>query len=390
MPQSFVEFPALTGLRGIAALWVLLFHLWALCGEPLLNVGAGNIQLPVHAFFSVGWVGVDIFFTLSAFLLALPFAAWQLHVAPRPPLTRYFLRRVLRIFPAYYAQLAILLLLALMFGIGRSLDLHDLLAHLVLWLLLGDNPVMPLNGVWFTLPIEFAFYLSLPFLALLLKPRWWIVLLLGAVLLAISYRWYAYLSVASAPVPQRVNVIERFPGRLDQFVIGMLSAYLFVAIGSGKQRVLRMSNALIFWIGSIGLMTMCAWIFGVGRQYWDGHPLLFFWHTLTSVALGLIIFSAARGTALTQRLLANRILHYLGEVSFGIYLWHIPILLWLQPFVPTTWSGAERMLGVGIPLMVLTVLAAHLSYVLIERPALRWGRPHSAQPALETELPQIV
>lgn len=141
-----------------------------------------------------------------------------------------------------------------------------------------------------------------------------------------------------------------------------------------------MSNALIFWIGSIGLVAMCAWIFGFGRQYWGGQPLLFFWHTLTSVTLGLMIFSAARGAAITQRLLANRMLHYLGEVSFGIYLWHIPMLLWLQPLVPTVWSAAERMLKVGIPLIGPTELAAHLSYVLIERPALRWGAHSRSSP----------
>lgn len=374
------ELPELTGLRGLAALWVLLFHAWAVCGEP--NFGGYGLAAP----FAVGWAGVDVFFTLSAFLLSLPFAAWRLGLAPRPALKRYFTRRVLRIFPAYYVQLAILLVLAAVFGIGRTLNPHDFLAHLGLWLLIGDPPVMPLNGVWFTLPIEFAFYLMLPLLALLLAPRRWPWLLLGAVLFAFLYRWHAYIGVATAPVPVRVNVIERFPGRIDQFVIGMVAAYFYI-VWRARGTLQRATADRLLWLGLLGLALVCAAIYVVRATYWDGHPLLFCWHLLVSLALAALLLGCASGSRLGAPLFGNRVVRYLGEISFGVYLWHFPILSWLAPVLVPNAEPALR-LALVLPVLIgLTVAAAHLSYVLVERPFLRLGQRRQAHPGFATELP---
>ena len=65
--------------------------------------------------------GVDIFFCLSAFLLAMPFARWRQHDAPRPVTGRYLWRRALRIYPAYLVQLAVLLGITALSGTGRRL-----------------------------------------------------------------------------------------------------------------------------------------------------------------------------------------------------------------------------------------------------------------------------
>ena len=108
------ELPALTGLRGFAALWVLLYHIWAMSGGPPLRIpGVGFMQ--GSNLLSVGWAGVDLFFCLSAFLLVMPFALWRYGSATRPSTGRYLLRRVLRIYPAYPFQLAILLYAAAAF-----------------------------------------------------------------------------------------------------------------------------------------------------------------------------------------------------------------------------------------------------------------------------------
>ncbi len=388
--QRWTELPALTGIRALAAIWVLLFHVWALSGQPPLNLTMGPIAINFSGVFAVGWAGVDVFFTLSAFLLTLPFAAWQLGLSEKPNLRHYFSRRVLRIFPAYYFQLAVLLGLALMFGIGRSLDTRELLSHLVLWLLVGSNPVMPLNGVWFTLPIEFCFYLALPILAYLLRPRWAIALLIGTVLFSWAYRYTAYQWVSDLPIPARVNVLEQLPGRIDQFVIGMLAAYAFVST-TLKQRIPSTQRLHgILAIGFGGLVVMCGWIIAQATEYWDGAPLLYVWHTITTVFLALILFTSAARTPLTQRVLANRVLHYLGEISFGIYLWHFPILQWLQPVLDKITPPYLRFLIALALVIPLTIIAAHLSYRLIERPLLRIGRRKPAYPGLASELPPAI
>ena len=77
--------PALTGLRGIAAAWVLLFHLYQYSGSPDLG--------PLTSLAGCGYMGVDLFFVLSGFLLSMPFHRARMEVAPPPNLLRYAWRR---------------------------------------------------------------------------------------------------------------------------------------------------------------------------------------------------------------------------------------------------------------------------------------------------------
>src|SRR5690606_23760720 len=104
----------------------------------------GFTTLDLTPMFSLGWFGVDVFFSLSAFLLALPFAHAAAEQRQHPRWSDYFRRRVLRIMPAYYVQLALVLVFIGWSEQRLALDGKGLAAHALLWLNLGPHPVAPL------------------------------------------------------------------------------------------------------------------------------------------------------------------------------------------------------------------------------------------------------
>ena len=186
---------ALTGIRGWAALWVFMYHAWGFSGARLITVRAGDLELDFTPLVSLGGAGVSIFFVLSGFLLGLPFAEWQTGLRDKPATGRYFVRRVARVFPAYYAQLAVLLILAaLVPGHADIEDWPTLLRHLLMLFMPPPLGTIPINLVWWTLPIEFSFYLALPLLAFLLRPERWWWLLFGSLFAMWLWRhWGGYL-----------------------------------------------------------------------------------------------------------------------------------------------------------------------------------------------------
>ncbi|MEP7045020.1 MAG: acyltransferase [Dokdonella sp.] len=377
------EIPALTGLRGFAAFWVLLYHAWVDAVPRAMTIGSGDYAITLTPVFSGGWTGVDIFFTLSAFLLSLPFVSWQLGLAQRPSLVTFWQRRVLRIFPAYYVQIAVLLILAGAFGVGAWPGLAQLLGNLVLWFNFGRSGVTPLNAVTYTLSIEFCFYLLLPLLAFLLRPRWWIVLVLLAIVETQLYRHLMF--DATADVPHKVVVLEQLPGRLDQFVFGMLAAYAYGrAAIAGRLPAARTADAL-FLLGMAGVALMLTLSHLNYETYWQGHWLLFVWHGVVGAAVALMLFAGAAGSRVARALFDNRPLRYLGLISFGVYLWHYPLLHWLSAA-----HAFDRVPGYHLPwtlpiLLVLSCVIASLSYWLIELPLLRIGRRGRARPNVTTD-----
>jgi peptidoglycan/LPS O-acetylase OafA/YrhL len=370
----------LTGIRGWAALWVFLYHVWSMSGHPDFTLVLAGVPLDFTPLASIGGAGVTIFFVLSGFLLAIPFAEWQSGLRQRPALDRYFLRRVMRVFPAYYAQLAILLLIAAWIPGQPGIDgSGSLFRHLFMLFTPPPLGTVPVNGVWWTLPIEFSFYLVLPLLALLLRPsRWW-MLLAGGLVTMYLWRHGVVTRMADASIPQRVVATYQLPGSMDAFGLGMLAALLHVNRPQLPGWLLPRMN--LDRLGLLGLALVLAatyWLPGNRHEYWADNPIFYLWTPALVLGIATIIFAGVGGGRMMNRLFANRFMIYAGLVSYSYYLWHFPVLNWI---VATEWFQALESMRFLTLLLVsapLIFVVSTLSYVLVEVPGMRFrrGRNH--------------
>lgn len=366
----------LTGVRGWAALWVFMYHAWTYAKYPPLTLELFGWTLDLTPFFSMGIAGVTIFFVLSGFLLATPFAQWQAGLRQRPPLGRYYLRRVLRVFPAYYAQLAILLAVAAYLpgqpGVG---DAGSLLRHLLMLFMPPPLGTLPMNGVWWTLPIEFGFYLVLPLFVLLLRPGRgpWLLL----VCLAVMYVWRhgVVVHLADAPLPVRVSAAYQLPGSMDAFGMGMLAAVLHVNRATLPAWLLPpVRGTLLGVLGIVLIIVAIYWLPGRRAEYWSDHAIFYLWTPALSLGIAAVLLAGAAGNGVMQGLFGTRVMVFLGVVSYSVYLWHLPVLNWL---VAASWYPAltgGRLAWILALALPPTLAIATLSYLAIERPFMRMRR----------------
>ena len=341
----------LTGLRGFAALWVFLYHAWVYAEPRLMTVSLAGVTLDLTPLFSTGWAGVDFFFVLSAFLLALPFAHWACGENAYPSIPRYLSRRFKRIFPAYWAQLLILLGVAATTSFYAFPSARQLVGHVVMFLNMPPWWVSPMNGVWWTLPTEFLFYVLLVPLSLLLRRRAARLLLLGLIGVAWLYRWWV-LTTFGQDDPGRVfTLMGNTLGYLDIFIIGTLCAFLYVH--RRRSRARRPHPGLLLGLGVLGVLLVLYsihWLYGF---YWSGHVLLFFKNTLIGVSIASIIMAVMMGSRIANALLANRLMTHFGIISYSIYLWHFPIVVALSK-----WSFIADYAGYRLPLLLAFSLPA--------------------------------
>jgi len=371
-PVITSEIPALTGLRGFAAVWVLLYHAWAFAGPKLMTFEQFGIVFDFTPFFSTGWAGVQIFFVLSGFLLSLPFVRWQTGLRARPPIKIFLIRRIARVFPAYYLQLFLLL------GMGwlaqRSLPINTGEIPQYLLMLFLPSPIgvgsAPLNGVWWTLPIELSFYFSLPILSIFLawQRRW--LLLGGALLVMIFWRWFV---VDVLQVTLVTIWAYQLPGAIDSFALGMFGAMLHVKFyEQGSVDINKYKRALA-WLLPIALIVyalMFKWMHLDYLSYWKSSPLFYMWTPICSLSVFVVILAGAARLAIIDVIFGNRAMQLIGVISYGIYLWHIPVLKWL---LDESWIGAME--GYQFPWLflisaVLSFILATLSWVLVEKKAI--------------------
>ena len=346
--------PALTGLRGLAAGWVFAFHLWQFCGRPVLAF-AGIDFSPLLA---GGHYGVDLFFVLSGFLLARPFVAARLHGTPAPRWSAFMVRRARRVLPAYWVQLAILVAVA---GLA-AFSARDLLMHATLTFNIVDNG-SPINPVYWTLPVEWDFYLVLPLLALALPAagRWpW--LLPALVAFAFAFRVFCWSALfRETPSVETFRWVIQLPARIDQFAIGMAVAWWLAA----RPRPLPSARARsAIAIAGLVLLAAVAWSTVLHGDELTAARLPWAYWQATLAALGcagLILAAATPGDG-PNRLWRSAPMVFLGTISYSLYLWHYPVLAWLAP----SFAGRPWLLIATAAATSLAVATA--SWWFVERP----------------------
>lgn len=341
-PRAFI--PALQSLRGLAALWVVLYHIdvaLALAGAP--PMGVEGIR--------VGWLGVDLFFVLSAYLLGQPF------LTGRPPPGRRFLtERFLRIAPAYYAAVVAAAAMILVFYPDRWRPWPSLY-NLVFLNNTTINGVYSLNPAFWSLAVEMQFYILLPFLARLFTGRRWPWGLALCLLASLAFRAAAFSGNVSNPL--FFLSIFGLPSFLGHFAIGLTAARL---------RTVRLpvlsaaAGALLIGVPTVLLIPRGS--FNVGFDTFASHILV---RPLAAAGFALLVLAAATPGPV-RRALEVAPLKVLGDMSYSLYLIHIPAQLVVQ------WA-------VGLPQhpALYAALAAAASlvygamfYGLVERPAEQW------------------
>lgn len=358
-------YPALTGLRGLAAIWVMLLHLWLLAVAPPVVV----LGVDLTALFSCGMLGVDLFFVLSGFLLGLPFLAWIDGRRPFPDLIVFFKRRCLRVLPPFYAQLLILTVGGYLVSGAWPIDAKQLLAYLSMEFLLYPDIGPLLNGVWWSLPVEWHFYLLLPLLAwLLFHARAWLVVTLVMVWV-VSFRLLAYDRLFSGQPSDLIwwTTVMHLPARLDQFLFGVLAAWAHLRRPAGRSA--WPAAALV--AGLAGLALLVAELGRRGNVLDTADvPWMFFHWTLIGIPMALIVYGAAAGGRLAGFLFEGRLLAFLGRISYSLYLWHGIVFVVAYRTGFSQWPPAAGLARLALWLVPVVIAVAWLSYRLTERPFL--------------------
>lgn len=338
-PVGFIS--SLEGLRAIAALGVLATHAAFQTGvDPAGTMGS---ILGRFDFF------VAVFFALSAFVL------WRRRGTSS--LGTYYLKRAARIFPAYWCTVIAVLLF---------IPTGPWLVNLTMTqIYVVDGLMTGLTHLW-SLCVEVAFYLVMPFLALFLdrftKRTRIVLILVGA---AVSLGWAFIPAVEDSIANGWPNMQIWPPAYACWFAVGMIAAEVE---GVKFPRV----PSVIWW--ALGLST--AWLAG---QEWFGplgltHPTPgeFILRILAGTAFAaFIVVPYALGTP--SRLLNSSFMRAMGKWSYSIFLWHLPVLTIIFPLLGLNLFSGDFLL-VFLATVVITVPVAAVSYVLIEQPVMWWIR----------------
>jgi peptidoglycan/LPS O-acetylase OafA/YrhL len=363
--------PELDGLRGIAILLVLLVH--------FLSVPGGGLASPLSRFqrlFSLCWIGVDLFFVLSGFLIG----SILLNARKSPSYFRtFYIRRFFRIVPLYYIWIFGYVLLVA--TAGTQLSSHEATtpqAHLSLarQFFFVQNFTFDQNlglaFAWFaatwSLAVEEQFYLVSPFLVRFLSTRSLSIVMGSAVLAAPFIRFY----VRSHMSHGALMAYALTPCRVDDLAFGMLVA---IAWRNPSMRQWLSSHVTatqcllgFLFIGVIGWWKWATDGFGSAMQLvgytWIG---LFFSVLLLAVLV--------RPTSLLGWVTRMRWLRELGKVAYCVYIIHLTANLFCHILITgnapqiSNWSGAFATFCA----VLLTYAIAKLFWIVLENPLLKYG-----------------
>ncbi|WP_342389433.1 acyltransferase family protein [Pseudomonas sp. TH21] len=333
------------GLRAIAVLAVIIFH-------------AQRSWLPA------GFIGVDIFFVISGFLISSIIIEREKAFS----WSGFYWQRVKRIVPVYIAMLVVVTCISSILFIHS--DFSYFKKSVVSAFFFRSNQYFSVFGSYFapgahelpllhtwSLAIEMQFYVFLPAL-ILWTPRKWRGPLLGGMCVA----FFVYAEWALSLPENSKHVYFSLAARVPEFLVG---AFIAVA-GVGN----RWSSQVASVVSVAGLALLGACFVYIDEKHFPG-----FSAALPCLATGMLI--AAKGSFVSQ-FISTRAFVWLGALSYSLYLWHWPVLAFMRYYL-----GHDELPGVWLfSFVVITYLLSWMSFRWVEEPARRgrgmWGRASGA------------
>lgn len=363
-PSQSNYFPTIDILRGFAAISVVIYHVIEIYGWTTFPTTGMLI------WFRIGWMGVDLFFVISGFVIGLSaFSGIDKH-GSQEFRGHFFRKRIVRIVPLHYLTLLVFLVFimpAFLFeGFWKNLTSHLVFVHN-----LSVNLHGGINGANWSLATEMQFYILMVLFAPWLRiARLWKVLLL---FVGIAWLWRFGVTILVTPdktlgtFPIFVAATQ-LPGMLDEFAIGILLAR-FVRTEAGIRILSYVNNntarVSFVWLLAGLLVYFALSIFWRYASYWDYPLMIILFRSLLATSFGAVLFAACvvTPTGLLGRLASP--FYYLGTISYGIYLWHLPVILSLKRVL---WLTPQH----AFPLVIgITIIFAAISWHCFEQPLIQ-------------------
>jgi peptidoglycan/LPS O-acetylase OafA/YrhL len=344
-------YPALDGLRGVAILLVLLHH-----------------NFDFIPFMQFGWIGVDLFFVLSGFLITEILLQKRNH---KNYLRNFYIRRALRILPVYYLCIILFFLLAPYFSKLADQQIYYSKYQFFLWTNLQNwlcifypppNDYMLFNHFW-SLSIEEQFYLTWPLLILFFKTMQKLsVLLLIFLIIGIVSRIVSWKISGSS----YTNFEFQERTRMDSLYLGSL-----IALWKYYSPALLKKKLILFCTGLL-LIHLVVVIFI--KIYWPFIPhFSFLGYTSIAAIFALVVYYGIAGKGkIKQYFLESKWLKWLGKISYGLYVYHFILLILFRIYltdklVSVGFSNGTSYILLSVSSLIPAIFISWLSYNMFEK-----------------------
>ncbi len=355
------SYPGIDLLRGFAALLVLAYHVvehgrWT----AMPNSGYGYVVR--H-----GWVGVDLFLVTSGFVITLS-ALECLRRDPVGARLAFATRRLARIVPLYLLTGAVFLVLVrpAMLGIDPGKLAVHVLSHLFFVHNLHPSTHGSINGPSWSVALEMQFYLAMLLAMPWLARRSVAGVLVALVGIALAWRYAVtlVLPMGESDTMTQFVALTQLPGVLDEFGVGIALA-MVVHRGTAPLATWLVPGWRNFtaWLALAAALLSAAALTDQAFEQWSNRWMLVAWRTLLATGFAALLATAMTCPAASSRLLAPA--RYLGDISYGIYLWHMLVLITLLERHPNL--GGRNLLFVTL---AGTLLLSVVTWHLLEKPHL--------------------
>lgn len=351
-------------------LLVLWYHVWEISWLPA--------PWPAIQFVpETGFIGVDLFFFISGFVIAFPFVRAQLAREAPQSWSHFFYRRGIKIVPSYILSIALLIAIGYAHFASPGEAARDIVTHVLFIHTWWPDTYGAINGVLWTLAVEVQFYVIFPALWWAFSRRPWLT---AAALIAVAWLFRVEAGVCCLQTHAE-QMIDNLPGYLDIFAIGMLGAWLYVR---SRERMtqfwMQIVATSVAFAGFLCLILLLQNLWSVRLEPEWSTAWQIDHRTFVAVAFLAIALGSLLAVAQWQRALANPILLFFGIISYNLYLYHQALarelLAWRfpnysgDPHHDPAWQVPYTLIAFGV-----TIAFAGIVTYAFERPLLRMRAP---------------